>query len=334
MNTDQQKIELIRQTIKAEGDSWRQRYPVLARQNLMGFSIFAVAVSGVGLSAYAYLVDFIAWYVCIPLVAFFTSLLHELEHDLIHWQYFRDQRSVHHLMLLVGWILRPGTINPWIRRHLHFLHHKVSGSDRDIEERGIGNGKSYGPLRFFIMLDTFGGNLLNAVLHAPRGRKLHSVLRIIAANFPFAVACAIVWYGYWVLILLQWQGFATQSDALVATLEPWIVTLIAPFYLRSFCLNFISSSMHYYGDVDSLLKQTQVLNRWYLWPMQLFCCNFGSTHGIHHFVVGEPFYIRQLTARAAHRVMREQGVRFNDLGTFGRANRYTHSQSAMTERVA
>ena len=68
--------------------------------------------------------------------------------------------------------------------------------------------------------------------------------------------------------------------------------------------------------------QTQVLNAKRFLPFQLFCFNFGSTHGIHHFVVGEPFYIRQLTAADAHKVMRENGVLFNDLGTFARANRY------------
>ena len=79
------------------------------------------------------------------------------------------------------------------------------------------------------------------------------------------------------------------------------------------------SMMNY---VDGLVV---VLNAWFLWPFQLFCFNVGSTHGIHHFVVGEPFYIRQLTAPAAHRVMRSQGIRFNDLGTFLRANRYALS---------
>ena len=61
--------------------------------------------------------------------------------------------------------------------------------------------------------------------------------------------------------------------------------------------------------------------RWML-PFQLFCFNFGATHAIHHFVVKEPFYIRQWTAPVAHRVMREMGVRFNDTATFGRANRF------------
>jgi hypothetical protein len=102
------------------------------------------------------------------------------------------------------------------------------------------------------------------------------------------------------------------------------VLIVAPNVLRTFCLHTISSNMHYYGDIEdgNIVQQTQVLNPWWLWPLQLFCFNFGSTHAIHHFVVKEPFYVRQLTARQAHAVMREAGVRFNDLGTFRRANRW------------
>ena len=60
----------------------------------------------------------------------------------------------------------------------------------------------------------------------------------------------------------------------------------------------------------------------------MFCFNFGSTHAIHHFVVKEPFYVRQATAATGHRVLREIGVRFNDTGSFARANRYTRSVPA------
>jgi len=65
--------------------------------------------------------------------------------------------------------------------------------------------------------------------------------------------------------------------------------------------------------------------------MQAFCFNFGSTHGIHHFVVKEPFYIRQMTTKVAHKVMAEMGVRFNDLGTFTRANRYEREEQAQSQ---
>lgn len=69
-----------------------------------------------------------------------------------------------------------------------------------------------------------------------------------------------------------------------------VVVLVGPNVLRTFCLHFVSSNMHYYGDVEpgNVIQQTQVLNPWWLWPLQAFCCNFGSTHGIHHFVVKEP----------------------------------------------
>jgi hypothetical protein len=74
---------------------------------------------------------------------------------------------------------------------------------------------------------------------------------------------------------------------------------------------------------DNVMQQCQVLNAWWMTPFHLFCFNFGSTHAIHHFVVKEPFYIRQMTAPVAHKVMRDMGVRFNDAGTFKRANRWT-----------
>jgi hypothetical protein len=47
--------------------------------------------------------------------------------------------------------------------------------------------------------------------------------------------------------------------------------------------------------------------------------------------VKEPFYIRQLTAGVAHKVMREQGVRFNDLATFKRANRFDYAGEQQAE---
>jgi hypothetical protein len=103
--------------------------------------------------------------------------------------------------------------------------------------------------------------------------------------------------------------------------------------LRSFSINFISSNMHYFGDIEdgNFVQQCQVLNsKWFIIP-HLFCFNFGSTHGIHHFVVRDPFYIRQMTAKKAHEVMRENGVRFNDLGTFKRANRWSASEQGQQE---
>jgi hypothetical protein len=64
-----------------------------------------------------------------------------------------------------------------------------------------------------------------------------------------------------------------------------------------------------------------VLSSRLLWPLQAFCFNFGATHIIHHYVVRQPFYVRQLVAAAAHAEMFRQGVRHNDFGTIARNNR-------------
>ena len=326
-----QAIENIRRVIRKRGDELRARYPFLQHQNLLGLLIFSFSAAGVVLCGMAYWQGYMPAWLCIVLVAMLTSLLHEIEHDLIHWQYFRRHKIIHHAMMLGVWLLRPGTINPWVRRHLHFLHHKTSGSQRDIEEVGIGNGRRYGVLRFWIMADTFLGNVVRTLVegdtHYSRGMML---LRIIGANFPLGLATAFIWYGFLgfhslnigAALLGMDMQWSAGTQAYFAWADKFVVVLIAPFYLRSFCLTFISSNMHYFGNVNSLLQQTQVLNAPLFWPFQLFCFNFGSTHGIHHFVVGEPFYIRQMTASAAHRVMRENGVKFNDLNTFARANRY------------
>jgi len=124
-------------------------------------------------------------------------------------------------------------------------------------------------------------------------------------------------FGYEML----WSESIIEAMPLVNFLT---VVWIIPNFIRSFSLQFVSSNMHYYGDIDprDVIKQTQVLNPWWMVPFQLFCCNFGSTHAIHHFVVKEPFYIRQLTSKTAHKVMKEVGVRFNDIGTFKRMNRW------------
>ena len=331
---EQAAIENIRQTIRASGDKWRTRYPILGNNNLIGMAIFLFACGGTIACAWAYLHGGIEAFTCIMLVALLTSLLHELEHDLIHWQYFKNNKLIHHTMMLGVWVFRPGTINPWIRRHLHFLHHKTSGTEADIEERGIGNGLAYTPMRWWIMHDTVIGNIAK-ILRGEASRKPYRVLRLLLAYFPFGIITVTLWYTFLAFHLVDTVAPIFSATGLITSIEwsettlvamswinPLVVILIAPHYLRSFCLILISSSMHYYGNVTSILQQTQVLNAWYWWPLQLFCFNFGSTHAIHHFVVGEPFYIRQLTARDAHKAMKASGIPFNDLGTFKRANLY------------
>lgn len=337
----QQRSAHIRQVVLARGEELRQRYPILRHQDALGAGILAFALAGMIGSALLYINGHLAGWACLLLNAFFASLTHELEHDLIHSMYFRKQRLPHNLMMGLVWLARPSTINPWIRRHLHLNHHKVSGSEADMEERAITNGEPWGLARLLMV----GDNMMSAFIRLLRAKtwthKRSILKRTLKVYFPLVLLHWGAWY-----VFLGFHG-ANGIASLLGTSINWSATtlatmqvidiaavvIIGPNVLRTFCLHFVSSNMHYYGDIEpgNVIQQTQVLNPWWLWPLQAFCFNFGSSHGIHHFVVKEPFYIRQLTVPVAHKVMREMGVRFNDFGTFGRANRFVREEGVVRE---
>lgn len=338
-----QRSAHIRQVVLAKGMELRERYPILKHQDALGAGILAFALAGMISSAALYITGHMTWWVCLLLNAFFASLTHELEHDLIHSMYFRKQRVPHNLMMGLVWLARPSTINPWIRRHLHLNHHKVSGTETDMEERAITNGEPWGFARLLMV----GDNMMSAFIRLLRAPTWAHKWNILKRVFKVYAPLALLHWGAWYVFL----GFhaANGIASLLGTPIDWSATtlsvmqvidiaavvIIGPNVLRTFCLHFISSNMHYYGDVEpgNVMQQCQVLNPWWLWPLQAFCFNFGSSHGIHHFVVKEPFYIRQMTVPVAHKVMREMGVRFNDFGTFGRANRYVRRDERVSEEV-
>lgn len=346
---DDQKTKIIRREVQLASKAMRAKYPVLQHQNAIGFFIFSFSIAMIVLSAALYLQGKISTIWVVVSVAFWTSFLHELEHDLIHYMYFKKNKFIHNLMMLGVWVFRPMTINPWFRRDLHFHHHRVSGTKTDIEERGVTNGEKWGFKRFITTADILLGGVLRGALirkdiieavkngELPKEQALVFKKTKIYGMMPFTLLLYFVWYFF--LIHYAIHGVSAllhlnyQSPAFIESQFSWINPLVAilifPNLLRMFCLHFITSNMHYYGDVEpgNVMQQTQVLDKWYFLPFQFFCFNFGSTHAIHHFVVNETFYIRQFTAAQAHKVMKEQGVRFNDVGSFRRANRFLEHKS-------
>ncbi len=340
---DQQRAAYIREQVMAHGNALRQRYPILQHQDALGAGILAFALLGMIGSAALYIGGHLPWWACLLLNAFFASLTHELEHDLIHSMYFRKQPLPHNLMLALVWLARPSTINPWVRRHLHLNHHKVSGSEADMEERAITNGEPWGIARLLMVGDNMMSSLIRWLrAKNPEHRRL-ILTRTLKVYAPLGLLNWATWYLFLGFHLLDWASAALGAPiawsattlSVMQVVNVAVVVLVGPNVLRTFCLHFVSSNMHYYGDVEpgNVIQQTQVLNPWWLWPLQAFCFNFGSSHAIHHFVVKEPFYVRQLTVPFAHRVMREMGVRFNDFGTFARANRWTRAAQAREERT-
>lgn len=354
---DRARDKQIQRELLAISDDVRARHGWLRHQDAIGFSIFAISIAGCVLNAWLYIEGIMpAWLVIIG-TAFWTSLLHELEHDLIHWMYFKQNKFMHHLMMAGVYLFRPFTANPWVRRHLHFHHHKVSGSATDLEERGITNGEKWGLRRLLMVGDNMLAVYLRANKYVLEPKRLYregKVTREDLKNFrlislvtyqPLGVIAHTLWHGFILFHLangVAWlAGASIPWPTFLLEQMPWLTTLavvlFAPNALRTFCLHFISSNMHYYGDNKPgvIVEQCQVLNVWWLWPLQAFCFNFGSTHAIHHFVVRDPFYIRQMTAARAHEVLRANGVRFNDLGTFRRANRmHEREQHAAAQATA
>jgi fatty acid desaturase len=340
----QQRSAHIRAVVMARGDELRKQYPILKHQDAIGVGILTFALVGMIGSAALYIEGYMAWWACLLLNGFFASLTHELEHDLIHSMYFRKNRIPHNIMIGLVWLARPSTINPWIRRHLHLNHHKVSGTETDMEERAITNGEPWGIARFLMV----GDNMMSSFIRMLRAKTWALKFNIVKRTLRVYAPLALLNWGAWYVFLgfhaangiaslmgtpIEWSA---QTLEVMNVINIAVVVLVGPNVLRTFCLHFVSSNMHYYGDIEmgNVMQQCQVLNPWWLWPMQAFCFNFGSSHGIHHFVVKEPFYVRQMTVPVAHKVMAEMGVRFNDFGTFGRANRFTPKQETAAQGVS
>lgn len=342
--TDAARIQRIRQGIMDAGNTLRANNPWLEKyQNSIGMAIFWISIAGILGSAWAYYSGIFAWYVAIPVAAFWMSLLHELEHDLIHMMYFRKKRFWNDFMLAGVWLFRPSTISPWVRRRLHLHHHKVSGTETDLEERGITNGEKWGIRRLLMT----GDNLLAVYLRPFTTYKMtRAFVRDVAKSkeeafeiarenvlgyFPLGVINYVLWHGFIVyhatLITLGLFGVYPAIPAALETVMLYVnfyaVVIAAPNALRTFCLHFVSSNMHYYGDVEkgNVVQQCQIWTSPVMLPLHLFCFNFAGTHSFHHFVVRDPFYIRQWLAPGLYPLMRENGIRFNDFGTFLRANR-------------
>lgn len=324
---DRKRARRISAVIRFAERRLRRRFPILNWQNLIGTTIFVVSAVGFIGSSALYLQGTIPAWACVIANALFASLLHELEHDLIHNLYFNRQPVVQNAMMAGVWLFRGNIISPWYRRKLHLLHHKDSGQHTDLEEQLIGNGLNYGILRIISACDGF----LSGYLRGPQLAKIpvFNDRHLLLSTLPFMLAFTLTWYSWIAYHVLSGAAYLLGTEmpwpawieAVIPYMNAAAVIYLIPNFIRQASINFISSSMHYFGDVEGIIDQTQVLNAWYFWPLQIFCFNFGSTHGIHHFVVGQPFYLRQMVAGPAHAAMRRYGVRFNDLGTFARANR-------------
>lgn len=334
---DADRIAEIRAAIIEIGNEWRARHSWMnSHQDQIGLGIFLVSILGVIGDAVLYGYGLLPWWATIALTGFWLSILHELEHDLIHSMYFRKNKLVHNTMMFGVWFFRPSTINPWIRRSLHLHHHQVSGTDSDMEERTLTNGEGWGAHRLLSLMDSFLGMYTKPMrmydivrTYVETVGRDDDEIRMLAnrarlSYFPLG----LVHYGLWHLAigLFFWHQLVGPTHLPgQGALNFLCVAFLAPNAIRTFCLHFVTSNMHYFGDVEAhnVLQQTQVWNALWLKPFHALCFNFGETHAIHHFLVRDPFYVREFIKKDGQRVLRDHGIRFNDFGTFRRANRFS-----------
>jgi fatty acid desaturase len=333
-NEERRNRARIIKSIRSADQALRERYPFLNHQDSIGLAITVGGAVGMVVVSLAYLQGWISAWIAVPINAFLASLLHEVEHDLMHELYFRNSRCMQNIMYSIVWSFRGNTLSPWARKSLHLNHHKASGRPNDVEERLIGNGMPMGWKRILTMVDQPLSLLINMRQMWRDAPQIFNVGGLLVGSFPVQFVFQTLWYvflgstlavvGSHVLSALHLPVYSMPSwlPQLHEKLVPIAVIWLLPNFIRQASLQIMSSSMHYYGNVDGVTQQTQILTAWYLFPLQIFCCNFGSTHSIHHFVVNQPFYLRQMVASAVHPVMKECGILENDIASNFRANSF------------
>lgn len=315
-------IANIRKSIQEEDQRLRKAYPILRFQTAIGALFWLVSLASLMGNAWLYRQGWIPWYVALPFAALPLSIFHELEHDLIHKQYFPTKKWVQDTLLSSIWILKSSQeMSPFIRRDLHLHHHENSGQVDDIEERLIGLGIQS---NMFRIVSAFVPSLALIYIYAPEwGLEATTNWRLFPGKYWYSKEN---WMSYFDSLLINAPlllGFLTYLGYDWA--QFLFVCWAAPNVLRHACLVFMSSYSHYYlaeeansrGDIT---LQNQILNHWSLLPFQLFCCNFGAEHILHHYVVSQPFYLRHLSRKKAWTIMIQNGIPNNDLSVIWRAN--------------
>jgi fatty acid desaturase len=320
----------ICQAIRQSDATLRKTYPFLKHQDLIGAIIFTGSLSLVALFSYLYLIGYLSVILTIIFIAIPISFLHELEHDIIHNLYFKQYRWLQNIMFFFIWITKLHG-SPWYRRQLHLKHHLLSGQVNDAEERLIGLGLTPNYKRMAVSLHPFGGLLVSDDIS--RDAKYLNQVTMKLKNAPTALIFLFLtrtYLTYQILfIIYSYFNYDIHSIYGMNKFYPIIhaltICICLPNLFRQGCLVVMSNSCHYYGDIplNTVYYQNQILDSWLVLPFQLFCCNFGATHIIHHYVVSQPFYIRHFTGRAIKDMMVKLGVRNNDFGILWRNNRYT-----------
>ena len=295
-----EQIKVIIQSLRKVYKQFRDNNPWTKHQDAIGLIILLLTLGFIGFSIGCWHYGLLPTWGMVITLAFLTSILHELEHDLIHELYFKKSPVIYHLMMLGIYIPRPICLNPWFRKYWHHFHHQHSGMPFDVEERGITNGDKLNLFRLLLLPDLL---LLGAIrfpwlkkeikAEKEKGTLSEKDLKMINKTLrfgllPLGIPLTLMWYAYALGNIMHWCGFEIRSLLTYSDAVHWIMMIfVLPNLIRQFALHFISSNMHYFGDIEhgNIVQQVQIFKPWWSYPFQLFCFFFGVTHAIHHFWV-------------------------------------------------
>ncbi len=320
------RVRAVNRAIGAAEQQLRARHPWLHRQDAIGLTLWLGALATWGLLVLLFLRGALSPWLLVPLAALPLSVLHELEHDLIHDLYFKPRPGLQNLLFTGIWLAK-ASLNPWARADIHLRHHRLSGQPGDVEERLIGLGVRSVPLRLLIAFLP-----ATAVVLLPGIRRDAPDWQVIRGPFwslPRQIQrLDLLFFGLPILLPLAWVAGVPHARELYLC---WI----APNVLRHGCIALMSSYSHYYeiGRHD-VSHQNQILRHPILWSFQLFSMDFGATHIIHHYVVTQPFYVRHLIRHQAWQALEASGARVNDFAVIRRANRWDDAPPAALEAAA
>ena len=315
---------IIRKRMIDEDKSLRKRFKILDKQDFIGFLILVTVIGAIGATAGLYLHQVIPWWVASLLIAFWMSLAHELEHDLIHDLYFAGHRGMQQAMLTVIWIVKFHS-NPFWRKAVHMRHHAYSGQAEDWEERLLGLGDRLGLRRILVMLLPFGQFVYFKEI-AKTDPQFKAAHPFFANIIPATLYHSLLGLSLVSVAAPEVAGSflgSTGVDIARSILILWLL----PAAIRYTALTLATLLCHYAADIDPEVveQENQIVYHGLTLPLALLTANFAATHILHHFYAPQPFYIRTLIAHRVIPVMIQQGCRYNDLAILVRANRYTEN---------
>ena len=325
--TPQEKEKMICSKIQQTEHDLIVRYPILHRSYrnnicsaFMIGTIYTMYMCG---SWYFSLLsnNMITWEsisIIVITIALSISILHEIEHDLIHNLYFKHDPWIQNICFFLIWIAK-FNVNPWWRRKIHLHHHNNSGQINDIEERLIGLGLPPSQIRIAITMNTSASLFISYVIS--NDTDVLDLYEMILLSSPTFITNV----GLNILFVSNLLSIITIPEPYLSWVYGYHTLCVLPNFIRQSCLVLMSNTCHYYGDIieSTVYYQNQILDHWSLYGFQLFCCNFGATHIIHHYVPYQTFYTRTLCyTDELKKLMIDNGIRNNDFDVISRANRY------------